>query len=215
MQLLLTAFSAFADVEENPTVALLEELLARSGEWPALKVEGEVLPTEYDRAGARIAELLAERRPDIWIGFGVARNETAIRLERTARNWQDCETPDNSGELRRGVPIVEGGPPSYRSNLDLADLLALLTKDGLGARISDDAGHFVCNHVFYSALHQAASLGLELRAGFVHTPPRVYDRRFIDAIESCVLATFCVSHPFDESHRSRPPCSPRAATRRA
>jgi pyrrolidone-carboxylate peptidase len=35
---------------------------------------------------------------------------------------------------------------------------------------SNDAGGFVCNHVYYRAAHLVASAGLPTRVGFVHLP---------------------------------------------
>jgi pyroglutamyl-peptidase len=45
-----------------------------------------------------------------------------------------------------------------------------LRADGLAAEISNSAGTFVCNHVFYGLMHLAAGGG-NFRGGFLHVPP--------------------------------------------
>ena len=51
-------------------------------------------------------------------------------------------------------------------------MLAALQAQGLPARVSDSAGTFVCNHVFYGLMHQLATgRGLRgTRGGFIHLP---------------------------------------------
>jgi len=41
---------------------------------------------------------------------------------------------------------------------------------GLPAIVSNSAGTFVCNHVFYGLLHLSATRRLGLRGGFLHVP---------------------------------------------
>jgi pyroglutamyl-peptidase len=45
-----------------------------------------------------------------------------------------------------------------------------LREAGLPAAVSNTAGTFVCNHVFYGLMHLAASRSLPLRGGFLHVP---------------------------------------------
>jgi pyroglutamyl-peptidase len=47
-------------------------------------------------------------------------------------------------------------------------IAAALHSAGLPAEVSNSAGSFVCNHVFYSLMHLAA--GQPWRAGFLHVP---------------------------------------------
>lgn len=45
-----------------------------------------------------------------------------------------------------------------------------MRRAGLPASVSNTAGTFVCNHVFYGLLHLAATERPDLRGGFVHVP---------------------------------------------
>jgi pyroglutamyl-peptidase len=41
---------------------------------------------------------------------------------------------------------------------------------GLPAKVSDTAGTFVCNNIFYGLMHLIATKYPELRGGFIHVP---------------------------------------------
>ena len=66
--------------------------------------------------------------------------------------------------------MVAGGPPAYFTTLPIKAAAAALREAGLPAIVSNSAGTFVCNHVFYGLMHLAASRRPELRGGFLHVP---------------------------------------------
>nr|WP_276813702.1 hypothetical protein [Desulfurococcus amylolyticus] len=45
-----------------------------------------------------------------------------------------------------------------------------LTEEGIPAVVSNTAGTYVCNLVFYELLHHGYTYGYPLRAGFIHLP---------------------------------------------
>jgi len=49
-------------------------------------------------------------------------------------------------------------------------MVAAMRAAGIPAQISQSAGTFLCNHVFYGACHIAATSMPDLRAGFIHVP---------------------------------------------
>jgi len=171
--ILVTAFGAFADVKENPSEALLAGLQERLG---PRKLVGELLPVEYI-AGPRIEELIEEHEPRLVLALGVARRAVTARLERLARNLDDCETPDNCGEVRCGSEIVSGAPDRLAASLPIGELREALLTAGLDVDYSDDAGGFLCNHVFYRA--RAAT---HVPCGFLHLPDAPLDSRWPDAL---------------------------------
>jgi pyroglutamyl-peptidase len=135
---------------------------------PRLHVE--VLPTEFAAAECRIGELLRSQSFDVYLALGVATSAPVVRLERTARNIDDARLADNAGEHRTGTPIVPDGPEILTSTLPLADMRAAVKESGVEAVLSDDAGGYVCNHVFYSARHVIDREALAMRCGFIHVP---------------------------------------------
>ena len=93
-----------------------------------------------------------------------------LRLERVALNLDGSETPDNSGEIIQGRLIASQGPAAYWSRLPLTLMLDALEERGIPAAISNHAGAFLCNHVFYVARHQVDQMGLTSLCGFIHVP---------------------------------------------
>ena len=75
-------------------------------------------------------------------------------------------------------------------------MLAALRSASVPSAITNHAGTFVCNHVFYSALHEAEQAGLPTRCGFLHLPALATTETsgglplgtMIDAVECCLRA---------------------------
>jgi pyroglutamyl-peptidase len=166
MRMLLTGFEPFGELQANPSQLIVERLA--HGADQDLVVE--VLPTEYAAAGARIRALIRDVRPEAVVCLGVAGRASAIRLERVALNLDDTEKPDNAGETPAGRPIAPGGPVGYWSTLPLAEMYAALQERDIPVQISNHAGTYVCNHVFYASLHEIERLGGGVPCGFIHVP---------------------------------------------
>jgi pyroglutamyl-peptidase len=172
VKLLVTGFEPFGALVENPSATIVRELSRRAplrpDDYPGLSVA--ILPTEFVKAERAIRELLQTDVPDVLLALGVAPRAQGLRLERTARNRDDAALPDNAGEQRKLTPIVPGGPDTFASTLPIQAMQAALEQLGVQVAISDDAGGYVCNHVFYTARQVIDSCRLPTRCGFVHVP---------------------------------------------
>src|SRR5713226_9745289 len=157
---------------ENPSATIVRELSRRAAvtpdDYPGLRVA--ILPTEFAKAERAIHELLQTDVPDVLLALGVAPRAQGLRLERTARNRDNAALPDNAGEQRTSTPIVPGGPDTYESTLPIQAMRVALEQLGVQVAISDDAGGYVCNHLFYVARHVIDRGRLPTRCGFVHVP---------------------------------------------
>lgn len=163
--ILLTGFEPFADHAVNPTAEIARALDGRTiaGET----VVGRVLPVSRDDAWPMLNGWLDTLRPSAVLATGVS-NRPAVSLERIARNVDDYPIPDNTGSRVTAQPIVPDGPPEYRTTLALSGLRRRL---GSPAALSDDAGTFLCNHVYYRLLHRAVTdPGIDYRSLFIHLP---------------------------------------------
>jgi pyroglutamyl-peptidase len=174
MRLLLTGFESFGDIPRNP-VQLIVEALAHDADLRSFRNLGglstAILPVEFAAAGERIRALIEATRPDVILMLGVAAKREAISLERIALNLDDSlARPDNAGAMLDGAPIAPDGPLALAATLPLVELCAALAAAGIPAAISNHAGAYVCNHVFYVALHTVARLGLPAACGFIHVP---------------------------------------------
>ena len=67
-------------------------------------------------------------------------------------------------------PVVRDGPAAYFSTLPIKACVTEMRKAGLPAAVSNTAGTFVCNQVFYATMDMAAQHALGFRGGFLHIP---------------------------------------------
>lgn len=173
MRLLLTGFESFGEVATNPAQLIVEALAADHAveRFGKSLYTTAILPVEFAAAGQRVAALIEAIQPDVILMLGVAAGRAAISLERIALNLDDSPArPDNAGATPDGAPIEPGGPLALAATLPLVELRAALTAAGIPVAISNHAGAYVCNHVFYVALRTVARLGLPARCGFIHVP---------------------------------------------
>ncbi len=165
---LLTGFGPFPGVPDNPTQTVVERL-AECRKRKGCELHTMVLPTEYGRAAEMITSSITRLQPAYILCLGVARTAW-IRPERRARNLDNASLQDASGLVQQG-PIIEGGKDFLRSSLDLPAIRAMLLEQGFTVKYSDDAGGYLCNHVFYRACMASARLKPRARCGFIHVPP--------------------------------------------
>lgn len=162
---LVTGFGPFGDHATNPSwdaVALL------AAQRPGVRVER--LDVSFRRATARMAELVAEHRPDLVVAVGLAASRRAVTLERVAVNLADARLPDVDGAQPVDAPAVPGAPTALLTTLPVKATVRRLREAGVPADLSLSAGTYVCNAVMLAALHATAGLP-GARAGFVHVPP--------------------------------------------
>jgi pyroglutamyl-peptidase len=108
--------------------------------------------------------------PDLVLCVGQAGGRTGISVERVAINVDDARIPDNAGRQPVDEPVVAGGPAAYFAALPVKACVAAVRAAGIPASVSQTAGTFVCNHVFYGLAHLIATRRPALRGGFVHVP---------------------------------------------
>lgn len=169
-KVILTGFTPFGDLAVNPSELVVKRIAERASSLGLDGLVTEVLQTEFAAAGARIVEMIRMHNPHLVLMVGVSEGLKAISLERVALNLDDAESPDNAGESRIGKLILPDGPKAYWSTLPLERINAELEARGIPVVISNHAGTYVCNHVFYLARHQVEQSDSQTYCGFVHIP---------------------------------------------
>jgi pyroglutamyl-peptidase len=167
---LVTGFEPFGGEAVNPSWMAAQALHGR--EIASHRVIGAQLPTVFGASLDTLRDLLLRHRPRLVICAGQAGGRTALSLERVAINVNDARFRDNAGGQPIDTPVVAGGPAAYFTSLPIKAMLLALTAEGIRAEVSQTAGTFVCNHVFYGLMHELAGRA-ELRGargGFVHVP---------------------------------------------
>ncbi|MDQ8204888.1 pyroglutamyl-peptidase I [Pelagicoccus sp. SDUM812003] len=165
---LITAFEAFGGRAGNVSLETLKRLQAE--DWGEVELHPRVLPVVRGEAPSMVESFVRELQPTVVIMLGEAAGRSSITPERIAVNLDDFEIRDNRGNQPRNETIVKDGPPHYSSTLPLDAMVHRLQQLGLPAEISDSAGRFVCNHVFYRVAHYIAQSGGSVSCGFIHLP---------------------------------------------
>ena len=66
--------------------------------------------------------------------------------------------------------MVKDGPAAHFATLPIKACVAEMRKAGLPAAVSNTAGTFVCNHIFYALMDIAQGHPIPMRGGFLHIP---------------------------------------------
>ncbi len=170
----MTGFEPFGDdpggLLLNPSAAIAQALHGQQiGSW---HIEGHVLPCVYGGSVRTLKQLIKAHAPQAIVCLGQAGGRNAISIERIAVNWDEAALADNAGVLRSGQPILKTAPAAYFSTLPIHAMRDSLQSKRIPAELSSTAGHFVCNHVFFSLMHALREGGgkQKIPAGFVHVP---------------------------------------------
>ncbi|XP_012573830.1 uncharacterized protein [Cicer arietinum] len=181
----VTGFKKFQGVPINPTEAIvsnLKDYVERKG-LPAgvtlgsctvLDVAGDgALPQLYQTMESVVSKTDSKSNENVvWLHLGVNSGAVRFAVERLAANEATFRCPDELGWQPQQVPIVleDGGISRTRETSLSVDAILKFLKKGreYDVTISNDAGRFVCNYVYYHSLRFAEQKGN--KSLFVHVP---------------------------------------------
>lgn len=164
---LVTGFEPFDGERVNPSAEVARQL--HGVEIRGQRVVGGLLPCVFGAALRELARLIKVHRPLLVICVGQAGGRDAITPERVAINIDDARIPDNAGRQPVDRPVVRRGPAAYWSGLPVKAIVAELKARGIPASISQTAGTYLCNHVFYGLMYLLRRQR-GVRGGFIHVP---------------------------------------------
>jgi pyroglutamyl-peptidase len=167
---LVTGFEPFGGERVNPSWMAAQALHGRMVAGHRL-IAAQV-PTVFGLAIEVLREEMLRHRPVLVVATGQAGGRAALSLERVAINVNDARIADNAGAQPVDTPVVEGGPAAYWSTLPIKAMREAILAAGVEAEVSQTAGTFVCNHVFYGLMHELATHRQlkGTRGGFIHVP---------------------------------------------
>ena len=148
MRLLIYGFGPYKEFKENITEKILRRLPARSG------VKTVVFPVRFQKR--QLIEALKKYKPDAVLGLGQSSGSKRLKIERRAVNRR------RKNQSEKPSPIAPGRFKWLSTTLKL--------KGDSQARISYDAGDYVCNYSMYVILDYLKRHRLPTRFGFVHIP---------------------------------------------
>lgn len=164
-RLLITGFDPFGKSNINPSWMAVEMLPEYVGDYMLCKLP---VPTVFEKAAALVLEKAEEFQPDLILCIGLASGRDAVTPERIAVNIRDARIPDNEGNQPSGERIAPDGPAAYFATAPVEKMAQAIRDRGIPASVSNTAGTFVCNDVFYSVLHHYAQTGTPV--DFIHIP---------------------------------------------
>ena len=174
--LLVTGFEPFGGETVNASWEAASALDGwRSGDLVASAL---MLPVAYDACVAKFKEAFRRLKPDAVLLTGQAARRAAVSVERHAHNRASAALADNCGVVRGGFssPLVGRGgregesPASVETTANVAAIARTIRAAGIPARVSTDAGDYVCNHLYYGALKHIVGASPATLAVFLHLP---------------------------------------------
>ncbi|MED4976737.1 pyroglutamyl-peptidase I [Heyndrickxia faecalis] len=167
-KVLLTGFDPFGGDKVNPALEAIKQLDGKNME--GIHIVTQQVPTVFHESIRIAAEAIEREKPDVVICVGQAGGRTQITPERVAINIDDARIPDNQHNQPIDDPIAADGPAAYWSTLPIKTITRQLREAGIPAAVSNTAGTFVCNHLFYGVMHHLAKNNIPAHAGFIHVP---------------------------------------------
>ena len=167
-KVLVTGFEPFGGEPINPSQEVTKKLAGKViGDY---EIVTRSLPVVRHTCREELNKMIAEIKPAMVICVGQAGGRLELSLERVAINVDDFRIPDNDGLQIIDEPIIKDGPTAYWSTLPIKAGLVAMRSEGIPAGVSNTAGTYVCNHLFYGLMHELATSYPETRGGFIHIP---------------------------------------------
>lgn len=167
-RILITGFEPFGGESINPSYEAIKKI---DSHHLACEIHMLELPVVFYESSRIIIDKVHDLEPDVVVMVGQAGGRKEISIERVAINIDDSMTPDNKGVSPIDDPIAIFGPKAYFSTLPIKNIHAALKNAHIPCNISNTAGTYVCNHIFYSVMHELEQQkNKEVIAGFVHVP---------------------------------------------
>lgn len=169
-RVLLTGFGSFPGVAHNVSGELVIALATEAQNFfSEIDIHTALLPTEWSDGPMHALALQDSVAPDLILHFGVAQGCEGFRIETRAVNA--CRLIPDAAQLLPASPQLNtAGAPFYSTTIPTDAIIARLSALSLPVSVSDDAGGYLCNAVFYQSLETARATNVSRQIGFIHLP---------------------------------------------
>lgn len=164
-KLLITGFDPFGGATVNPAWEAVKLLPDQIGQYTLSKLQ---IPTVFGSGAETVLNAANSLQPDLILCIGQAGGRSAVTPERIAVNIRDARIADNKGNQPSGEYVTPNGPAAYFATVDVISMAQAAASHDIPATVSNSAGAFVCNDVFYTLLHHYDQTST--RVGFIHVP---------------------------------------------
>ncbi|MDP3386272.1 MAG: pyroglutamyl-peptidase I [Eubacteriales bacterium] len=167
MKILITGFDPFGGENVNPSYEAIKKISINN---PSIEVITKELPTVFKKSIEVLDETIESVKPDVVVCTGQAGGRFDISLERVGINIIDARIPDNDGDQPVDENIFKDGQEAYFSTIPIKAIVKNMRENGIPASVSNTAGTFVCNCIFYGAMYLIDKKYPDIKGGFVHVP---------------------------------------------
>ena len=167
MTVLITGFGPFPGAPLNPTEALVRELARRHHDGDCRRI-GHVFRTSYAAVETELPKLVDLHRPDVILQLGLATRTAHLRIETRAVNSRSLLAADVDGFAPKTSGIDPAAPSALAGRAPHHRLVAAARATGVPARLSRNAGRYLCNYAYWRALDLSAHGGPLVQ--FIHVP---------------------------------------------
>ena len=167
-KVLITGFDPFGKDTVNPALEAVKQLDGIIVD--DVEIIAQEVPTVFRESIEVTISAIEKHQPDIVICVGQAGGRTQVTPERIAINVDDARIPDNQQNQPIDEPIDEDGPAAYFTTLPVKRMVLEMKNACIPAAVSNTAGTFVCNHIFYGLMHYLTNHAPTIRGGFIHIP---------------------------------------------
>jgi pyroglutamyl-peptidase len=175
--ILLTGFEPFGGSDVNPSITACRRLEGKT--YNGFRVVVEEIPLRFHEIKGNIEGYIEKHGPVAVVCTGQS-GGPSIALERVAINIASAKNPYNCGHKPVDEALNDEGPAAYFSRLPLRDLEEALKGAKIPVVVSNSAGTYGCNQIFYYLMDYLATEGIDIPAGFIHVPSlpeQVVDKR--------------------------------------
>ena len=171
---IVAGFDPFGSATFNPSgeIAMAFPDLITVPNFPDIPIEKLLLPTCCSESW-KVLKAALKNFPDedlVVVIAGLNQGGKSLHIERTAFNMRKYRIADNNGHQHPASKIYWSEGDRYRTRVPVFRIAHVLKKNGFPCEISDHAGTFVCNEIYFRALsHQAEHKNVKSTL-FIHLP---------------------------------------------
>ncbi|WP_417684788.1 peptidase C15 [Roseibium sp.] len=162
--LLVTGFEPFPGMPVNPTSLLVERLPKRLPSVRDVEFRFALLPTTWSGRKEVTDALRSTLAPAAIVHLGVDGRRRTINVETRAVNRATRIRPDADGQHAETPFLDRTGPSQRQSTLPARALQQAALRTGVPARLSVDAGDYLCNATLWD------SIASGIPSIFIHVP---------------------------------------------
>ena len=163
--ILITSFQPWLAHQRSNSSDDLVAALQKNSLMPQTAVWLRHLPVSFELAPEKVEKAVRQLQPHAVICCGMAESRQQLCVEKQAKWYPSAESQSSDGSSEHDSILC--------TNADINKL----TADTLMTSLSEDAGSFVCNHLYYSVLDLANKVNWKMIVVFIHIPVLTSDNQ--------------------------------------